>query len=373
MSALAERLREVLREHTEARPLPAECYTDAAHFELELRALFAEPGFACASKDELEGPSRWRRVHHGARRWVASRDAEGALHLLRDVCLHRSVALLDGEQGAWPEEGVRCPYHGWCYAAQGKLRRAPDAPNPGALAGATLREGSVWASGPLLFASTGEVEEADRWSAPSWLASLELGRLRLARRRSWDTDANWKLLVENFQESHHFASVHPWLEARTPWRRSRSVTVGEGWLGGTMELANGAETVSTTGLLRGRALLAGGRADGGVYDAWLAPNVLTSVQPDYLLVYRLHPLSPSRTRVVAEVHFHAETPRGEHEEEVFAFWDRTNAEDRAICERQQRGLAAGAAPGCYTASEDGVHAFDAWVARATLRALGERE
>jgi len=104
-----------------------------------------------------------------------------------------------------------------------------------------------------------------------------------------------------------------------------------------------------------------------VYDALVFPNLMTSLQPDYLLTYRLHPRAFDRTQVVAEVFVHAATPL-EEMADVFAFWDRTNAEDRAVCERQQRGLAAPAwAPSAYATSEDGMHAFDATVARALLR------
>ena len=174
-------------------------------------------------------------------------------------------------------------------------------------------------------------------------------------------DANWKLLVENFQESHHFPTVHPGLEALTPWRRSHSLVAAPGWLGGVMALHADAETVSTTGLLRGRRPIVPAALRRRVHDAWIAPNLLTSLQPDYLLTYRLHPLAPGGTRVVAEVFVHGATPDDAGLDEVFAFWDRTNAEDRAICERQQRGMAARWPGGVYARSEDGTRAFDEWV------------
>jgi len=50
-----------------------------------------------------------------------------------------------------------------------------------------------------------------------------------------------------------------------------------------------------------------------------------------------------------------------------SFWEVVNAEDRAICERQQTGVRSrGYSPTMYSAVEDGVHAFDCRVAEAYL-------
>jgi Rieske 2Fe-2S family protein len=91
---------------------------------------------------------------------------------------------------------------------------------------------------------------------------------------------------------------------------------------------------------------------------------MTSLQPDYLLGYRLLPRAATATTVVADIYFHASAfVPGFDPAAVYSFWDRTNAEDRAICERQQRGLASPSYElGGYAASEDGMHAFDCKIA-----------
>jgi Rieske 2Fe-2S family protein len=179
------------------------------------------------------------------------------------------------------------------------------------------------------------------------------------------------VVVGNFQESHHFSCVHPSLEGRTPWTRSTSVLESERWLGGTMELAPGFETVSESGKRNGRPFVAAPEDRELIKDALVFPLWLTSLQPDYLLTYRLAPLAVDRTLVVAEIHVHKSALADAADlDDVFAFWERTNAEDRAICERQQRGLAArhGAALR-YAESEDGLHAFERLVAARLLEAL----
>lgn len=362
-------LRAVLAPITEARTFPARAYTDPAWFEFEIESLFARDGFAAASADDVARPGEWARVPLAGDRRVVARDESLELALLRDACRHRGAALFDGDAGVCEPLAVTCPYHGWRYALSGALLRAPGACANFDPAAHGLAAGAAWEDGPLVFA--GERRGESRWSRVPWLERVTPPSLRRARRVVWEVAANWKLLVENFQESHHFPSVHPWLEARTPWKKSHSVTDGDAWLGGRMDLAADTETVSTTGLLRGRHRIAPASLGARVHDAWIAPNVLTSLQPDYLLTYRLHPLAAGCTRVVGEVYAHPATRDDDGMDEIHAFWDRTNAEDRAVCERQQAGLTSRWPGGVYCSSEDGAHAFDRWVARRLLRALEE--
>ena len=112
-----------------------------------------------------------------------------------------------------------------------------------------------------------------------------------------------------------------------------------------------------------------------MHDAWLAPNLLTSLQPDYLLTYRLEPVAVDRTRVVFAIDVHASAAGSAVAAgvaDLVAFWTTTNDEDRVIVERQQRGLVAAPADfrcGPYAASEDGLHAFEARIAAAYLALL----
>ena len=135
------------------------------------------------------------------------------------------------------------------------------------------------------------------------------------------------------------------------------------WLGGTMDIEEGAETVSKSGKLQGRALLTQSRL---VHDAMLFPTMLTSLQPDYFLTYLLEPLAPNKTRIVSEIFVHPSVPDDADLSDVFDFWDVVNAQDRAICERQQRGVGSrGFAPTDFrVAADEGVDAFEALVREA---------
>jgi phenylpropionate dioxygenase-like ring-hydroxylating dioxygenase large terminal subunit len=56
---------------------------------------------------------------------VLSRDREGRLGAMRDICPHRGMPL---SFGRFDGERVECPYHGWQFDTKGRCRRIPALP-----------------------------------------------------------------------------------------------------------------------------------------------------------------------------------------------------------------------------------------------------
>ncbi|WP_437931419.1 aromatic ring-hydroxylating dioxygenase subunit alpha [Sorangium sp. So ce291] len=377
-------LRAVLAPLDSARPLPARAYWDEDVFAFDQAEIFGRSWLCVGREDELSRPGEWLLAPLTPAGVLVVRGADLELRAFHNVCRHRAATLVDGACGRL--DHLECPYHGWTYELSGALRAAPHAP-PGFDRGAhgllRARAGALFGFLFVTLDPGAPALESALGDAPPWLSRPELRSLRRGRRVEYEVAANWKLCVENFQESHHFPRVHPGLERLTPCDEAVSWGVGgtggKGgaagpWLGGIMDLAPGAETVSTSAARGARPLVVPEAERRRVRDAMLFPGLLTSLQPDYLLTYRLTPRAPDRTLVVADTHFHpAAFVPGFAPGDVFAFWDAVNREDRAICERQQRGIRApGYAPSAYAMVEDGVHAFDGMVARRYLSALGAR-
>jgi glycine betaine catabolism A len=365
-------LEPVLQPLSRARPLPGRACWDEGVFAFDRDEVFARSWQCVGREDDVRNPGEWLLAPLTPEGVLVVRGADLEVRAFYNVCRHRAAPLVEAAAGRL--SCLTCPYHGWVYELSGALRAAPHAPagfDRGAHGLCPVRVGA-W-RGFLFVALDPGAPPLDLAlsGAPPWFARVDLRLLRRARRVEYEVMANWKLCVENFQESHHFPRVHPALERWTPCEEARSVIEGGAWLGGEMELSPSAETVSTSGALRGRPYLVPESDRRRVSDALLFPGLLTSLQPDYLLTYRLHPRAPDRTLVIADIYFHpaAFTP-GFDPSEVFAFWDVVNQEDRSICERQQRGIGSrGYTPSVYATVEDGVHAFDVMVARRYLAAL----
>jgi Rieske 2Fe-2S family protein len=327
--------------------------------EQERDTILARAWLCAGRVSDVTHPGAWIRASIACEDVIVVCGEDLELRAFYNVCRHRGTPLLDGDSGR--NLRIECPYHGWTYACSGRLVSAPHVPDDfdrDAYGLARVRT-AVWQG--FVFVCLDERTPAlESWmgEVPNWIDTTLLSR---ARRVSYEVGANWKLLVANFQESHHFPRVHPELERLTPTHRARSVFPKTSkWLGGEMDIVEGHETVSMSGRIGARVLIVPKERARVVYDAMLFPLWLTSLQPDYFLSYRLEPMTATRTRVVAETFVHPSTSTDAATmTDVFELWDTINAQDRAICERQQRGVASrGFSPGPYTIADEGVRAFE---------------
>lgn len=347
--------------------LPRRAYVDQPHFELD-EAIFRASWIPVAHGSEVAAPGSWVTSTLAGDRIAVVRGADLELTAVLDGCLHRGTLLFPEASGRCEKLSVTCPYHGLRYDLRGRVdpSSCPSIPLPEEAALRRLRVAERF--GFVFVCGRSETPCFEEWAGaePPWLQRSQLHALRLGRRVEHEVEANWKLLVENFQESHHFTLVHPSLESHTPWADSSSVDFGGAFLGGQMQLLEEALTVSDSPGFVGRPFITAEQDRRSVHDALLFPAWLTSLQPDYFLSYRLTPLGPTRTRITADIYFHAAAFNASFDPSaVYSFWDRTNAEDRAICELQQRGLASPSVElGPYASVEDGVRSFDQRVARA---------
>ena len=75
------------------------------------------------------GPISVRQVRILCEDLVLYRDRRGELGLIGDRCIHRAFKM---KYGVPEEDGLRCPYHGWLYNAEGQCTEMPlEPPNSG--------------------------------------------------------------------------------------------------------------------------------------------------------------------------------------------------------------------------------------------------
>ena len=191
--------------------------------------------------------------------------------------------------------------------------------------------------------------------------------LRRGHREVYDVAANWKLIAENYSECYHCPGVHPQLNRLTPYDLGADYETQGAWQGGYMELRDGIETMALEGGHRvGPAMCGITPLDERRVDYLVVwPALFLSIHPDYLLVHRLEPIAPGRTRITCDWLFEPETMAmdGFDPSHAVDFWDVTNRQDWEVCELQQRGTASGGfRAGRFANNEPSVHAFDAMCA-----------
>jgi Rieske 2Fe-2S family protein len=367
-TTIAAALAATCRPLAEARTLPRRVYTDPQVFALEGRAMFARMWLCVGREEDLPDSGSYLTHAIGDERILVLRGDDGLLRAFFNVCRHRGARLVEESCGRL-RGALSCPYHAWTYALDGRLLRAPRAEAGFRTEDFPLTQARLETFGGFVFVNL----DPGAPTLGAVLADLpDLGRyriaeLRRARQVEYEVAANWKVIAENYSECYHCALVHPQLN-RISDLTSGFFRSGACFNGGPMQLRDGFTTMSMTGRT-GLASIAGlPDADQRLVSYYLVyPNLMLGLHPQYVLVHRAWPLAPDRTRVVCEWLFPQESVAapGFDPADMVDFWDLTNRQDWALCERVQRGAAsAGYVPGPYHPTERCVHAFDKWYAEA---------
>ena len=354
----------------EAQLLPPHVFHDPQVFEYEMRAWFSRNWLCVAREEDVAEAGHYVLASLPGESAIVIRDRQGELHALSNVCRHRGATILDDPSGRAVR--LQCPYHAWIYDLDGSLMRAPHTSEisnfDNAEHGLQRLRIDTWQGFVFVNFDVDAAPLSEQLTdLPSLVAAHEPGRLRRARRIEYDVSANWKVIAENYSECYHCPGVHPQLNRLTPYDRGRNFESTGPWAGGWMELVDDAETMSTDGHNHGRPPLPGVSAEDErrIYYFVVWPNLLLSLHPDYVMTHQVWPVEPGRSRVICEWLFDPETmARPDFDpSDAVDFWDLTNRQDWAVCERQQKGTASvHYTAGRYSLMEDMVHAFDLMVA-----------
>jgi Rieske 2Fe-2S family protein len=359
-----------LRPFGQSRMLPPVAYTSAEVFGWERRNFFGG-GWTCVGHaSQLPRPGSQAAVDTGAGGVLLTRGEDGVVRAFANTCRHRGHELLPCGSAA-SGKSIVCPYHSWAYSLSGELRGAPgyrEIPgfdvNDWPLAALPAREwhGLVFVDGSGGLAGPLPLAQLEPLVAP-----YEPERLVVAATHSYDAAANWKILTENYHECYHCSTIHPELCSVSPPHSGENYPVAGSWIGGWMDLRDGAATMSLDGHSDG-VPLRGLSSDGLRTVAYVGifPNVLLSLHPDYVMTHILVPESAGRTRVSCSWAFAPEAAGAAGFDPSYAadFWDLTNRQDWAACESVQRGLASPfAAAGPLAPEEDAIYSFVTTVAR----------
>lgn len=347
--------------------LGSKFYIDPALFDRELETIFSQSWQMLGRTVEFSQARAFRALTLGGQPVVLVRSDDGWLRGFHNVCRHRGATIVEEGRGCLERAALTCPYHAWSYDLSGRLIGAPNMTGTNHFSRDEygLKPFRVETGHGFVFGSlNSQLEELTSWLGPiqPHLSASGAEKLICARQIVYDVRANWKLLFENYSECYHCPTVHPALNRLTPYRGA-SNEVHEGpILGGPMNLADGVETMSTSGKLAG-CLLPGLNADQrrSVYYFTVFPSFFLSFHPDYLLVHRIEPLAADKTRVICEFLFHPDATNrpGFDPTDAVEFWDLTNRQDWEVCERVQAGARSLAfAPGPLSDLESVVAAFD---------------
>ncbi len=352
--------------------LPGPSYVDPQVYDAECARVLEATWFCAVAGSDLPRAGSFRTVTVGRESVLITRSSDGSARAFFNVCRHRGARLCTEVSGE-VRRAFQCPYHAWTYGLDGRLVSAPHLSTmPGidrveyGLRAVPVREwlGYVWvclAEEPPSFAATVIDVVAERLGSPAAVACYGVEGLALARRITYDVAANWKLVVENFMECYHCATIHPELTEVLPGFAqgyAAQTNVGQGAAMGT----DGFTVDGSAGL--GRLPGVADAQDGRYFAVTVAPQVFVNLVPDHVIVHRMFPLAADRTVIECDwLVDPAVVVAGVDVSRSVELFDRVNRQDFDACERCQLGMSSRvyADGGGLAPTEHHISAFHRWV------------
>ena len=323
--------------------VPVSRYTSDEQTAQELRLLrqFPQP---VAGSSSIPSPGAWLSLTQFGVPLLLVRQTDGVIHAFINVCRHRGARV--APEGSGTEARVFiCPYHAWTYQPDGGLRGVPDSFGFPCLKkedsglkrlAAVERGGIIW----VVLDPTSPIRDIDTHLGPLMENLESLNGLHSPvsyAQRSYEVNANWKLLIDGIFEAYHFKVAH-------------RQTIAHMFMN-NLQLVDDFGLHRRLYLIKSRFSQEQPEADDfdprkyGNLTYYFFPNSMVLVQPDHGQLSYVEPLSASRTRV----HELTLIPAEPTTEKATAYWNanvdlyrRTLAEDYALAESIQAGLASGA-------------------------------
>ncbi|WP_440941140.1 aromatic ring-hydroxylating oxygenase subunit alpha [Immundisolibacter sp.] len=196
-------------------PLPVAPYVSRAFFELEREKVFRRAWLEVARVEDVPDPGDYRVVDIDVLGWslLLTRGSDGALRAFHNVCPHRGNKVVQHRAGH--ANGFTCGFHGWVFGNDGELKHmAGEAYFPPGtdrcrlgLIPVTL---DTW-NGFVFIHPQAEPPQTLRDFLGGMADQIEdfpFDRCARIARYEATPRANWKVVLDAFQEAFHAIMVH---------------------------------------------------------------------------------------------------------------------------------------------------------------------
>ncbi len=346
-------------------------YRDAQIYQHDLNHIFFEEWLLAGHVSELPNVGDFLRFEMAGESIIIVRSSADVVSALVNVCRHRGSRICLEERGN--ARRFICPYHAWTYNLDGTLERARLMENTFDPREWGLKTVACKVFHGLIYVSFSRnppsFADAERELTPL-IAPFDLAKTKIAHRASYPVAANWKLLVENYNECYHCTAAHPEfarshsihmtadrVEPLNEAMAARTLDCGMAtdWLDkiadnrppGSLDYAydryalfDGFDTGSEDGKPLAPLLGTVSGYDSGASDVYVGILNPMLVYCDHAVIYRFIPIDEERStqEIIWLVHEDAEEGRDYNVDRLTWLWDVTTVADKRIIEKNQEGV-----------------------------------
>ncbi|MGB0907301.1 MAG: aromatic ring-hydroxylating oxygenase subunit alpha [Maricaulaceae bacterium] len=334
---------------SDIKRLPVSIYTDPARYALEQERIFKVAPIVIGHISMIPAAGDHFTFDHLGQPLLVVRGPDMAVRVFYNVCRHRGVRLARNDSVSRSASFV-CPYHNWTYGLDGTLISVPCEESfvNDDVSGRNLkRVGSGVSSGFIYVSCDPSLNPEIPLDLDPYMKEFaeDFEALKFADQVFFDQStrtvkANWKLLIEAFQDGYHVVRLH-------------RKTVGPLFLDNVADIERVQNNLRALVARNGFAELKGKDAeDWDVRNAvslayLLSPNSVLVIHPDYISHLGVYPRAPDECIAVHSCFIDAH-PKSEkeaaHFKRAFEIIDEGvfNSEDFFVCEQAQKGMESGA-------------------------------
>jgi len=187
-------------------------YTSKEFADAEFEEMWTKVWLLLGRESELPNPGDWQREDVGPESFLMVRQKDGGVRAFYNICQHRGNPLVSESKGH--VKRFVCRYHSWAFMPDGELNFAPDAddfPEGNPCGKIRLEEvacetfgGFVWINMDTNCVSLQE------YLGPIWddWQRYDLDTWKRYSAKTTTLPCNWKVVLDNFNESYHVPTVH---------------------------------------------------------------------------------------------------------------------------------------------------------------------
>lgn len=294
---------------------PASWYREKDFFDLEKRSVFRGWSMG-AHKASLVNIGDYHTGIVMDRPYVLIKLEDG-LKAYYNICSHHGTCVARGSGNA---KKLVCPYHGWEYNLEGRLKKIPKA---GSILNIhqkklNLKPIPLKEIGDFIFLYLGDGEpEPFDLGIHKLLSGTDYKSLNLLKRVEYEVPCNWKVFVDNYLDGgYHVSHMHPNL-AENLSLDSYETKVFENYSIQTCQSDSE------------------GRVEGRAEYTWMFPNLMINRYGKWMDTNLALPIDENNCKVIFE-YFHESKP--ENLEQALKDSHQVQLEDMEICQMVQTGL-----------------------------------
>ncbi len=207
--------------------IPGSRYTSQEFAEQEFEHMWTKVWLLLGRESEMPNPGDWQREEVGPESILMVRQQDGGVKAFYNVCQHRGNPLVSEEKGS--VKRFVCRYHSWAFMPDGELNFAPDAddfPEGNPCGKIRLEEVACEAFAGFVWVNMNpDCVSLKEFLGPIWedWSRYDLGSWKRYVGLTTTLPCNWKVVLDNFNESYHVPTVHM---AATPKTDRRKIQGG---------------------------------------------------------------------------------------------------------------------------------------------------